>query len=466
MTILEMEQRSGLERTNIRFYEREGLLTPERRDNGYRDYSEDDLQLLLKIRLLRRLGFSVDSIRALKDGDAALDEAIARRLAAIEGQRRELNATDRVCREMQQDGASFPTLDARRYLDAYDAAIRTPGGVRAAVPESDRIQPVRCPWRRFFARMLDVYIMTVPMHLLLTLAFRANVSDFGGFLDWILGLAAWVLLIPVEAFLLSRLGTTPGKWLMGLRLEHISGRLLPFGEAAERTCSVLLRGEGLTIPFYGLWRNWKSYQAVMDGDGAEWDSDTVIIAQDFRWWRPAAYCAAYALIAGVLVVSALVPAMPVHRGAELTVEEFVENYNALARFHDVNSAYTLQSDGTFLRTSSYNVIVVGDDEEPAPLQFTVEDGYLKEIACRSSLSTFAYVTMGDAFTQNTFVLSAMAFAWSDAGLLAASDSGSLLEDMAGIDHGTRTEELFGCRLEYANRMDSGHYTSFRITRLP
>ena len=42
MTIREIETRSGLERTNVRFYEREGLLSPERRENGYRDYSEED----------------------------------------------------------------------------------------------------------------------------------------------------------------------------------------------------------------------------------------------------------------------------------------------------------------------------------------------------------------------------------------------------------------------------------------
>ncbi|MFA6783241.1 MAG: MerR family DNA-binding transcriptional regulator, partial [Sedimentibacter sp.] len=41
MLIKEIENLSGMERANIRFYEREGLITPKRLDNGYRDYSED-----------------------------------------------------------------------------------------------------------------------------------------------------------------------------------------------------------------------------------------------------------------------------------------------------------------------------------------------------------------------------------------------------------------------------------------
>lgn len=42
MNIKEIEERSGLTRANVRYYEKEGLLSPGRRENGYRDYSEAD----------------------------------------------------------------------------------------------------------------------------------------------------------------------------------------------------------------------------------------------------------------------------------------------------------------------------------------------------------------------------------------------------------------------------------------
>ena len=50
MNIKEIELRSGLPRSGVRFYESEGLLRPARSPNGYRDYSEDDLATLLKIK--------------------------------------------------------------------------------------------------------------------------------------------------------------------------------------------------------------------------------------------------------------------------------------------------------------------------------------------------------------------------------------------------------------------------------
>ena len=54
MTIRTVENLSGMTRANIRFYEVEGLISPQRGENGYRDYSEQDLEILKRIRLLRR----------------------------------------------------------------------------------------------------------------------------------------------------------------------------------------------------------------------------------------------------------------------------------------------------------------------------------------------------------------------------------------------------------------------------
>ena len=76
MNIKEIEQRSGMTRANVRFYEQEGLLSPRRLDNGYRDYSEDDLQQLHRIHLLRTLGLSLDEIRAAQKGELALGQLL------------------------------------------------------------------------------------------------------------------------------------------------------------------------------------------------------------------------------------------------------------------------------------------------------------------------------------------------------------------------------------------------------
>ena len=56
--INELKQMLGVPRSLIFYYEKEGLVTPQRRANRYREYSEADVERLETILALRRLGFS------------------------------------------------------------------------------------------------------------------------------------------------------------------------------------------------------------------------------------------------------------------------------------------------------------------------------------------------------------------------------------------------------------------------
>ena len=440
MTIQEIERRAGLERANIRFYEREGLVTPARRENGYRDYSEEDLALLLKVKLLRRLGFSLEAIRALKAG-AALDEALAGRLAELGGERKALDATEQVCREMRQAGADFASLDARHYLESYDRALRLPAGVRPQVPEGDRVEPVRCPWRRFFARGMDLFLLRVLRLCLFTLLLRANVTRFSGVEKWILELLDWAALVPLEAFCLSRWGTTPGKWLMGLRLEHVSGRRLTFQEALWRAAEVFFRGEGGTVPLLSLYRNWKSYRAVMDTqEGAPWDRETVFTAKEFRWPRAAGLGLVYAAGIALTVLCSLEAALPKNRG-ELTVEDFVENYNVMSVFYDAGSDQALQSDGSFAYRDGRQVLVYGYQEDHFTLQLTQEDDILTAVSFTCDGTDIYFHS-----PQEVAALTAMAFGWSNAAL--TDYDSDLPNRLFSHREGVLEEEVLDCRLRF------------------
>lgn len=59
-------RRSGVSASNIRYYEREGLLAPQARaGNDYRLYSEADLHRLRFIRMCRAMDMSLDEVRTL-----------------------------------------------------------------------------------------------------------------------------------------------------------------------------------------------------------------------------------------------------------------------------------------------------------------------------------------------------------------------------------------------------------------
>lgn len=68
MQIRDIEVKTGLDRATIRFYEKEGLIRPQRKENGYRVYSEEDRGTLMKVKLLRQLGLSLERIKELQTG--------------------------------------------------------------------------------------------------------------------------------------------------------------------------------------------------------------------------------------------------------------------------------------------------------------------------------------------------------------------------------------------------------------
>lgn len=68
LTIGGAAERSGVSAKMIRYYEQTGLLpAPHRGDNGYRKYSEADVQILVLVHHARNLGFSIEEVRILLD---------------------------------------------------------------------------------------------------------------------------------------------------------------------------------------------------------------------------------------------------------------------------------------------------------------------------------------------------------------------------------------------------------------
>ena len=76
MKISEASKRAGLTIDTLRFYEKEGLITPAR-SSGLRVYTDADLDELDSIARLRRLGISIPEIRSLLAIDRSIGDLIS-----------------------------------------------------------------------------------------------------------------------------------------------------------------------------------------------------------------------------------------------------------------------------------------------------------------------------------------------------------------------------------------------------
>lgn len=117
MTIKEVEELTGLARSNIRFYEKEGLFIPSRNANGYREYSQDNVEEIKKIAYLRTLGLSIEDIRALKDKQLTLRDAIKIQENKLSTQLSEVEAARAMCRQMlDTEQLDYEHLRAETYV--------------------------------------------------------------------------------------------------------------------------------------------------------------------------------------------------------------------------------------------------------------------------------------------------------------------------------------------------------------
>lgn len=76
MKINEVEKKTGLSRQTIYWYEKEGLIQFERSKNGYRNFTEKEVDALRYIRALRDMDFSIDEIRHILEKKIDIQTAL------------------------------------------------------------------------------------------------------------------------------------------------------------------------------------------------------------------------------------------------------------------------------------------------------------------------------------------------------------------------------------------------------
>lgn len=75
----EIQEKTGLTRKAIEYYEEKGLIQPLKLDNGYRDYRGEDLEILNRISLFRKLGLSIAEIKECLSSKGSSLSSILRR---------------------------------------------------------------------------------------------------------------------------------------------------------------------------------------------------------------------------------------------------------------------------------------------------------------------------------------------------------------------------------------------------
>lgn len=272
MTIKEVEKLTGISKANIRFYESEGLITPDRKDNGYRTYDETHVVELKRIRLFRTLDIPIDTLKGLSDGTVTLSDALVSRKEQFARQHDRLALTETVIERILDTEEGYASVD----VDAY---IRMLEQEESSAVKQDVNPKLNLPWRRFWARMLDFALYNLILFLLVPGVFgnkSLTLVRFG--LDLVLFVAA-------ETFMLAWFGTTPGKAVFGISVTDLEGKRLTIRGALDRTALVTQHGLGFNVPFLTQYLQWQSLKALENGQELSWECESEVNFRDTANWR-------------------------------------------------------------------------------------------------------------------------------------------------------------------------------------
>lgn len=147
---------------------------------------------------------------------------------------------------------------------------------RESAPVDASVTHVR-PWIRFFARYIDVVGWSVACGVVLAML---SVQASGRLQELVLGFVMLAAFIPVEALLIARTGSTPGKALLRTRVEAADGSLPTYRAALMRSAQVWLLGMGAGL--VTLITCLLGYQRLRRDGAAPWDRGNGLVVRHAR----------------------------------------------------------------------------------------------------------------------------------------------------------------------------------------
>ncbi len=371
MTKEEMSALYHVDIEKIERFRRLDLIGPKRQEDGSFLYFQEDGEMLQRLVVLEVLGFSEIDFTHLKYKDKTLETLLQTRLHKLEG-----CLGKEICRQILEEGADLHSFAAEKYLEQLnnhttETVLRIKPGFRNHAFR---------PWRRYFARGLDVCLYGIIWYILLGYVLHINLTKDSLGLDAAGWIVTAVLMILIEPILLNRFGTTFGKWVFGLKIEKADGTRLSYGEGLHRTWVMFGKGSGYGIPIYNLVRNYKSYKLCKEEEIQPWDEGLSYTIKDTKGYRIAAFLAFNIFFVFIVVVLLMGQMLPPNRG-DITLEEFAENYNYFCNYFEYKENWYMDASGNLIERPDERSVVInlGSGESPK-LNYQVENGILTGVS--------------------------------------------------------------------------------------
>lgn len=326
----------------------------------------------------------------------------------------------------------------------------TTNEIEEAIDVNNKTATVTHPWRRHFARSLDLSVYGVIWGYisLLILRWSPGSNIFRSLFDSYIIIG---LMLIIEPLLLSTWGTTLGKWVFGLLIRNVNGEKLTYRQAYQRTLGVFCNGMGYYIPIYSLIREYKCYVTCQDEKPLSWEEDFNYTIKDTKLIRGFTFVglSIVSFIAIFLVVSHSM--MPINRG-KITAEEYYENCNDIISYYKMDFGKQLDNQGKWVDSAPDNYIFLEESSLTLPEhKLTILDGIVKEVKIEIETDTNDIVI--DTSNQKFIALMSFLGAQKEMNFKRLNKSGILEE----ISNGSKDYSFVEAGIRVTQKVESRGY---------
>lgn len=168
MKINKVEELVGITKKNIRFYEEMGLICPARNEqNRYREYTDEDVEMLRKIKLLRQLSIPIEEISKIQKGYLTLEDCMMRHKIFLEREEENIRHSKSICVQIADGKEQFSTIDTEKYFSLMNDMEK----------EGVRFVNVKNTDKRKSATIKSAVVMSIIMIALIALLIWAYITE-------------------------------------------------------------------------------------------------------------------------------------------------------------------------------------------------------------------------------------------------------------------------------------------------
>lgn len=127
------------------------------------------------------------------------------------------------------------------------------------------------PWVRYWARMVDIILFSIPAGIIIYIIFPELIYEPGG--NTLVNLAALFMWVFVEPIFLVTFGTTPGKWLFKITLTPTKADSFTYASAFQRSIKVWFFGLGAGFPIVSIITMVVALSKLNKNEVTSWDAE-------------------------------------------------------------------------------------------------------------------------------------------------------------------------------------------------